>query len=307
MQITQKQPVIVISGTNASGKSALGIRLAQKYNAEIISADSRQIYRGFDLCCGKVTAEERALVPHHMLDVCSVGENYSVTDYQRAVYALIPEIAARGRLPMIVGGTGLYIDAVTKGYDFADETIDADFRQYLEEQSIETLQAMLSEDGREFFKDHPADWQNKRRLARAIEKERSGNRLDADNKPLFDVLQLGVTWPREMLHERIDLRLATRIAEGMLDEVGDYLKNGGNAHYLHKLGLEYKYIAWYFEKKYDSIAEFSAEMSAAIKKFAKQQVKWFRRDPAVRWIDMTADPFAEACAQIDTFLAAAVS
>lgn len=297
-----KFPVIVISGTNASGKSSLGIELAKKYNGEIISADSRQIFKNFDLCCGKVTAEEKAIVPHHMIDICDIGDNFSVSDYQEKVYELIPQIIGRGKLPFIVGGTGLYIDAVVKGYDFAEETIDFEYRKELEGKTIKELQALLSEDAVELLKNNNSDFNNKRRLIRVIEKEKSGNSLSANNKPLFDVLQIGVTWPKELLHKRIDERLEMRIEKGMLDEVRDYLKNGGKLEYLYSLGLEYKYIAWLVEGKYSSIDEFTVEMSRAIKRFAKQQIKWFKRNPNIHWIDMTKDYFAESCILIDEFL-----
>ena len=298
-----KYPVIVISGTNASGKSSLGIELAQKYNGEIISADSRQVIRNFDLCCGKVTTEEKRVVPHHMIDVCDIGDSFSVSDYQKQVYELVPQIIERERLPFIVGGTGLYIDAVAKGYNFNDEAIDYSYRKELESKSVIELQAMLSEIAIEAFRNNNSDFNNKRRLIRIIEKEKNGSLILSNNKPLFDVLQIGVTWPKEMLFKRIDDRLALRIKQGMIDEVKNYLENGGNIEYLYSLGLEYKYIAWYVEGKYSSIDEFSFEMSQAIKKFSKQQIKWFKRNPDIQWVDMTQDYFSEACNLIDEFLA----
>src|SRR5699024_263586 len=116
--------------------------------------DSRQIFKNFDLCCGKVTAEEKAIVPHHMIDICDIGDNFSVSDYQEKVYELIPQIIGRGKLPFIVGGTGLYIDAVVKGYDFAEETIDFEYRKELEGKTIKELQALLSEDAVELLKNN---------------------------------------------------------------------------------------------------------------------------------------------------------
>lgn len=298
----KKSPVIVISGTNASGKSSLGIELAKKYNGEIISADSRQVFRNFDLCCGKVSTEEQATIPHHMINVCDIGDNFSVSDYQHQVYKLIPQIIERGKLPFIVGGTGLYIDAITKGYDFSNEAIDTAYRKKLDSMSISELQAMLSDSATALLEKNKSDFNNKRRLVRIIEKERNGSPLSAKNKPLFDVLQIGVTWPQQLLHERIDERLKMRINQGMLDEVGNYLENGGNPQFLYNLGLEYKYIAWYIEGKYSSVEEFSTEMSIAIKRFAKQQIKWFKRNPTICWIDMTQDYFSEACDLIEKFI-----
>lgn len=297
-----KIPLIVVAGTNASGKSSLGIELAKKYNGEIISADSRQIFKGFDLCCGKVTEEEKAIVPHHMLDICEVGTPYSVSDYQERVYELIPQIAERGHLPFIVGGTGLYIDAVVKGYNFTDEVIDPDFRRELDKKTTQELQAMLSEDARDYLKDNNSDFNNKRRLIRIVEKERCDSPLSTQSEPLFDALQLGVTWPREQLHERIDERLAKRLEQGMVGEVANYLENGGDPEVLYGLGLEYKHIAWYVEGRYSSLEEFSEDLSRAIKQFARRQIKWFKRNKDLNWIDMTGDSFKEACKLIDAFL-----
>ncbi len=298
----QKPAVIVISGTNASGKSALGIELAKKYNGEIISADSRQIFRKFDLCCGKVTAEERAAVPHHMLDLCEIGTPFSVSDYQAKVYARIPEILARGNLPFVVGGTGLYIDAVTKGYRFEEETIDPDFRRGLEEKSVAQLQNMLSPEAARRLRENHSDYHNKRRLIRVIEKEKNGTDLSPDNARRFRVLQIGVTWPKEKLQKRIDDRLAIRLRQGMVDEVREYLAAGGDPEHLYSLGLEYKYIAWYLEGRYASVEEFSAELSRAIWQFARRQMKWFRRNPEIHWVDMEHEPFAQACRLIEPFL-----
>lgn len=297
-----KIPLIVISGTNASGKSSLGIELAKRYNGEIISADSRQVFRNFDLCCGKVTMEEKAIVPHHMIDICNIEDLFSVSDYQKQVYALIPQIIERGKLPFIVGGTGLYIDAVVKGYNFENENIDPEFRKSLEEKSISELQSMLSATAVEFLGNNHSDFNNKRRLIRIIEKEKNGRSLSANNNPLFNALQIGVTWPKELLYKRIDERLANRIDQGMIDEVATYLKSGGNPKYLYNLGLEYKYITWYIDGKYASIEEFSLEMSHAIKRFAKQQINWFKRNPSIHWVDMTQDYFSESCDLIDEFL-----
>lgn len=294
--------LIVISGTNASGKSSLGIDLAQKYNGEIISADSRQIFKEFDLCCGKVSKEERTIVPHHMIDICDIGVPFSVSDYQREVYKLIFQIIERGKLPFIVGGTGLYIDAVVKGYDFADEIIDPEYRRRLDAKSLEELQSMLSEPAATHLKMNNSDYNNKRRLIRIIEKERNGSSLLVENKPLFDTLQIGVTWPQNLLDQRIDDRLEARIKQGMIDEVRKYLENGGNSEHLYSLGLEYKYIAWYVEGKYPTIDAFFDEMSRAIKRFAKQQIKWFKRNTEIHWVNMSGNYFEESCNIIDNFL-----
>ena len=298
----KKHKVIVISGTNASGKSSLGIDLALKYGGEIISADSRQIYRNFDLCCGKVTAIERATVPHHMIDICSIGDYFSVADYQKQVYEIIPKIIERGKIPFIVGGTGLYIDAVIKGYLFENEAYSSALREELNEKSLTELQLMLSDKARRYLGENISDFNNKRRLIRLIEKDRNGMVLFNHFCPPYDTLQIGVTWPKELLYKRIEERLEKRIRNGMIAEVKEYLDTGGNSDNLISLGLEYKYILWYLQGNYDSIDDFSIVMSNAIKRFAKQQMKWFKRNTDIHWIDMTQDYFIQSCKLIDQFL-----
>lgn len=294
--------IIVIAGTNASGKSALGIELAKKYHGEIISADSRQIYEGFDLCCGKVTKEEREAVPHHLLDVCRIGEPYSAADYQKDVYAVVPQIIQRGHIPFIIGGTGLYISSVVHGYTFKEEAFDAEFRKELERKSLEELQGMLPANGLAYLRNNPSDVNNKRRVIRALERIRNGEDLCPHNHPRFSALQLGVRWEKEILDHRIDERLSLRLDQGMLEEVRQYLSAGGNPEHLYRLGLEYRYITWYLSGKYDSFETFHHELSHAIKQFAKRQVTWFKRDQSIHWLDMQSDSLIQASQLIDAFL-----
>lgn len=294
--------IIVIAGTNASGKSSLAIELAQKYNGEIISADSRQIYKGFDLCCGKVTKEEMAIVPHHLLDICNVEDSYSVSDYQKDVYSIIPQILERGHIPFLVGGTGLYISAVVYGYEFKEENIDLEFRRELEIMPLEELQKMLSEEAVEYLNGNTSDINNKRRIIRLLEKSKNGEELEPSNHPRFAALQLGVTWEKELLNRRIDERLRKRINQGMIEEVRKYLHAGNSAEHLYNLGLEYRYITWYINGKYASFQDFYKDLSQAIKKFAKRQITWFKRDKTIHWLDMEQDSVAQACGWINSFL-----
>lgn len=293
--------IIVIAGTNASGKSSLAIELAKKYNGEIISADSRQIYRGFDLCCGKVTREERETVPHHLLDVCDIGDAYSVSDYQKAVYALVPQILERGHIPFLVGGTGLYISSVVYGYEFKKEYVDPAFRKELEAKPLSELQQMLSQEAITYLNGNVSDFNNKRRVIRLLERSRNGEELAIRNHPRFEALQLGVTWKKELLHRRIDERLSKRIEQGMLEEVRQYLEAGYPAGRLLSLGLEYRYITWYLTGKYPSFQAFYEDLSLAIKKFAKRQTGWFKRDQTIHWLNMEQDSFTQACGLINSF------
>lgn len=294
--------IIAVVGTNASGKSTLAIQLAQKYNGEIISADSRQVYRGFDLCCGKVTQEERETIPHHLLDVCDIGDSYSVTDYQKAVYAIIPEILERGRLPIIVGGTGLYISSVVNGYEFKDESLDLTYRKELEAKSLAELQQMLPLDVLSRLRENASDFNNKRRIIRTLERLKNGEDLASHNNPRYHTLQMGLAWKRELLNQRIDERLQKRIDNGMLEEVRQYLDEGNPPEVLCNLGLEYRYITWYLTGRYSSFDEFYEELSREIKKFAKRQLTWFNRDRSIHWLDMEQDGFLQACELIESFL-----
>ena len=298
----EKQKIITVVGTNASGKSALGIALAQRLGGEIISADSRQIFEGFDLCCGKVTAEERALVPHHLLDVRKIGEPFSVSDYQSECYRLIPEIAARGHVPMIVGGTGLYVSAVVKGYALMQGEPDMALRAELEAKTLEELYPLLPPDELSRLKANPSDYRNKRRIIRCIEKSRSGEGAAAENEPRFEALQLGLTWPMEVLQRRIDVRLDQRLRQGMVDEVRDYLDAGGEGQYLLDLGLEYRFIYRYLQGEFADEAEFRAALSTAIRQFSKRQMTWFRREKDIHWLDGSGDYEAEAAKLAEAFL-----
>ena len=285
--------IITIIGTNASGKSSTGIELASKYNGEIISADSRQVYKNFDLCSGKVTAEERKQVFHHLIDICNIGETFTVADFQSKSYNIIPDIIERGKIPFIVGGTGLYINSVVYGYELYDECPNVDLRARLLSKTHEELLNMLPENAKARLKDNPSDYANKRRIIRLIEKIENGEPLGNRYEPRYSVLQIGITWPRDILYSRIEERLTLRIRQGMIEEVMSYLNNGGNSEHLYNLGLEYRHILWYLTGKYSSLDEFHNELSIAIKKFAKRQLTWFRRDKSIHWLNMMDEGYIE--------------
>ena len=298
----QLPKIIAVVGTNASGKSSVGIELAKIFGGEIISADSRQLYKGFDLCCGKITAKEAQIVPHHLIDIKDIGEPFSVSDYQKAAYSLIPQILQRDKVPFIVGGTGLYVSSVADGYILREESADMVLRGKLSKLSVEELQSTLTPEARSLLASRPSDFQNKRRLIRIHEKISRGEPLKNEKAARYNVLRLGITWPKEILHKRIDERLMLRIEQGMIDEVKVYLDGGGSQEYLYDLGLEYRYILWYLTGKFRSLDEFKTEMSRAIKRFAKRQMTWFGRDKSVHWLDMSADYLGQASSLISDFL-----
>jgi len=293
--------LIVILGPTACGKSGLGVALAKQYGGEIVSADSRQVYRGLDLGTGKITPQEMEGVPHHLLDVAAPGEQYSVARFQQEAYAAIDAIVARGNLPFLVGGTGLYLRAVSEGYVFHAAPPDPALRLELEALPIEALRARLTAAGVELDDDC---YHNRPRLVRLIEKLEHGEdpHAEAQRDPHYDVLTLGVTYDRDTICRRIDARLQARLDAGMLQEVATLRQNGVSDDFLEGLGLEYRYITRYLTGALPTEAALFDELSRAIKRFAKRQVSWFKKDRDVHWLDMSHDPVSEASALINAFL-----
>ena len=296
--MNQLPKIIVVEGTNASGKSGLGVQLAKKYNGEIISADSRQVFRGYDLGSGKITADEMQGVPHHLIDVCSSNDFFSMHDFQRLAYAAIEDILSRGRLPFIVGGTGLYVASVTDGYIMSDRMPDLAYRDELEKLSTPELYQMLIEK----IPDIEVDAKNRNRVMRILEKIHDGDDHLPRKEARYDCLKLGVSWSRPILKERIDERLERRMQQGMVDEVRRLLDEGASVEFMMKLGLEYRFITQYITGEIKTEEEMVQQLSLAIKRFAKRQMTWFRRDKEINWLDMAGEPFAEACKLIDGFL-----
>jgi tRNA dimethylallyltransferase len=292
------QPLVVILGTNASGKSDLGIRLASHFGSAIVSADSRQVYRGLDLGSGKITPAQAARVRHHLIDVAEVSETYSLAQYQRAAYHAIDSIAAAGKLPFLVGGTGLYVSAIVEGYQLVDVPPNEPLRAELESlplaQLVERLENVDPEAARRI------DRRNPRRLMRAIEVACAGHGHAAAHQrsPRYDCLQLGLTWPRPMLEERIEKRLRERLAGGMIEEVAGLRARGVSDHRLEKLGLEYRYLSRYLRGELGTLDDLRLQLGIAIRQFAKEQLTWFKRDRRILWLDPLGDCFKEACDRI---------
>ena len=290
--------VVAVVGTNASGKSALGVELAKRYGAEIISADSRQVFRGLDLGSGKITPEEMQGVRHHLIDVREPNEFFSMADFQRMSYAAIDGILARGRLPMIVGGTGLYVDSVLDGYLLSDREPDLAYRAELEKLTTPQLYDMLLT----LVPDAQVDRNNRNRVMRMIERIHDGDDAVPGKEPRYRSLRLGVSWPREVLAQRIDERLKMRVEQGMIEEVQGLMDRGATKEFLLGLGLEYRFITQYLTGAIPDRDEMLRLLAIAIKQFAKRQMTWFRRNPDIVWLDMAGDPLGQACEAIDAFL-----
>ena len=290
--------IIAIMGTNASGKSGLGIELASRYGGEVVSADSRQVFTGLDLGSGKVTQEEMRGVPHHLIDVCQPNDFFSMADFQKLAYNAFDDILSRDRLPFLVGGTGLYVASVLDGYQLSDKMPDLEYRAHLETFTTPELYQMLIAQ----LPDIEIDAKNRNRVMRVLEKLHDGDDVVPVNKPRYTPLKLGVSWPREVLNQRIDERLERRLNDGMIEEVQRLLDAGATTEFMYKLGLEYRFITQYLTGEIPDRDEMLSLLAIAIKQFAKRQMTWFRRDTAIHWLDMSGDPVGEACRLIDEFL-----
>lgn len=294
--------LVVILGTNASGKSGLGIELALKFGAEIVSADSRQVFKGLDLGSGKVTKEEMKGVPHFLLDIAAPGDFFSLMDYQKLAYEAIDDIVSRGKTPFLVGGTGLYVNAVVDGYNLTDAPVDEKLRKKVEAMSLNELQDLITEKCSIGGIPENLDMNNKRRLERAAEKLLMGKPLNLESVKRYDTLCLGVTWERQKLYKRIEERLDRRLEQGMIEEVENLMKQGVSDDFLYKLGLEYRYIMMYLRGRFDSKEAFREKLFMEIRHLAKEQMTWFRKRQDITWLDMETDPINQAEGLISAFV-----
>ena len=296
------EKIIAIVGTNASGKSSLSLKLAQTFGGEIISADSRQLYKGFDLCSGKVTAEEKKIVPHYMIDSVDISEDYSLAKYQAKTYDYIYQIIEKDKTPFLVGGTGLYLKAIIDGYHLIDVAPNPEFRKELENMDREALVDVLAGYDKEVLT--KIDTNNKIRIIRAIEVYKNGYSFDDMRKaePKFEALQIGITWEREVLYQRIDERLRRRLDQGMVEEVASAIDEGVSKDKLDKLGLEYRYVLKYLDGEITSLEELYEKLRFAIHRYARRQLTWFRKEKSVHWLDTSGNYVEEAEDLIKKFL-----
>lgn len=279
-----KPKIISIVGPTASGKSDLAVILAKKINGEIISTDSRQVYKGLDIGSGKITKKEMMGVPHHLLDVCNPKKTFTVTEFKKLAEEKISDILKRGKVPILCGGTGFYIDAVVKNLIFPEVPPNAEFRIKAQKSKIETLQKQLLKLDPKRYK--TIDLKNKVRLIRAIEIAKAiGKVPQIKAKPNFDALTIGTLLVPEVIKERIENRLTKRMKQGMVKEVRDlHTKNKISWKRLESLGLEYRYVAMFLQDKITK-----TEMLELIKNeswhYAKRQMTWFQRDKDIKWIE----------------------
>ena len=279
-----KYNCIVVLGPTAVGKTAIGVQLASHFNGEIISADSRQTYRGLDIGSGKDLKDYFAdgkPVPYHMIDIADLSTEYNVFHYQQDFYRVFDSLIERKVLPVIVGGTGMYLDAVVRNYELVDVPEDPVLRKELESKSLEEL-------GEIYLKMKPdlhtkADLLERDRVIRGIEiylghQEPRASELRAMMYPRPDIrpLIMGTTFDRALVRRNIEIRLKERMEEGMLEEVKALHDGGVNWERLEKLGLEYRYCAMYLQGKFESKEKMVEELFISIRQFAKRQETWFR-------------------------------
>ena len=305
------QKMITILGPTASGKTPVAAHLAVAVGGEIISADSRQVYRRMDIGTGKDLADYRLVVdgsavdiPYHLIDICEPGTKYNLFQYQQDFYDAYQDIQSRGAVPILCGGTGLYIEAVLKGYKLSPVPQNPELRQQLECKSLDELTQMLTalktKTGSNMH--NKTDVDSCQRAIRAIEIETYNleNPVPRRELPPVDSLIIGIDIDREMRREKITRRLKTRLEEGMIDEVKRLLDEGIPADDLIYYGLEYKFVTEYIIGKttYD---EMFTRLEIAIHQFAKRQMTWFRgmerRGFTIHWIDATL-PMEEKVSQI---------
>ena len=301
-----KYELITILGPTASGKTALAAALAARLDTEIISADSRQLYRGMDIGTGKDLADyvvDGKSIPYHLIDICDPGYKYNVFEYQHDFFRVFTSLRERGLVPILCGGTGLYIEAVLKGYKLLDVPPNPALRERLREKSLPELEILLAS-----YKvlHNKTDVDSVQRAIRAIEIEEFYRTEAPDVReyaPLNSLL-VGVAIDRELRREKISKRLRARLDEGMVDEVRRILSNGVAPEDLIYYGLEYKFLTLYIIGKL-TYEEMVSQLEIAIHQFAKRQMTWFRgmerRGCTIHWLDATL-PMADKVEQILTWL-----
>lgn len=285
---------IVLLGPTASGKTRLGVALARKLNGELISADSRQVYRGMDIGTGKDLAEYGD-VPYHLIDIVDPGDDFNVFLFQQLCYAAMEEIRKRSRLPVIVGGTGLYLDAVLRKYRMVEVPENPTLRRELAELSPEELAARLMAVSPRLH--NTTDLLERERLLRAIEIAEYEQTHEPQPLPEIRPIVFGVRWERSILRQRITKRLKERLASGMIEEVERLQRQGVPYETLEFYGLEYRFIARHLKGELNRNDLFQ-KLNSAIHDFAKRQDTWFRRMErqgiTIHWLDGAGDPMAEA-------------
>ena len=296
------EKVIVVIGPTSVGKTKMGVALAKKLNGEVISGDSMQVYRQMDIGTAKVTIEEMEGVTHHCIDILDPKDQYSVHDFQQTVRKQITEITNRGRVPIIVGGTGLYIKAALYDYTFSEmennhDEINKKYKDYTNEQLYAHLKQIDEESAKILH------FNNRRRVLRAIEiYEQTGQKKseminEQEHICLYDAYFVGLTLPRELLYERINLRVDLMMKNGLQGEMESLIKQGLTRENQSMKAIGYKEWFDYFEGKCD-LNEVSENIKKHSRQYAKRQYTWFKNQFDVHWYDVNLENFEQTIEQV---------
>jgi len=279
----EKRPkILVILGPTASGKSDLAVKLAQKFNGEVISADSRQVYKGMDLGSGKITKKEMKGIKHYLLDVASPKRQFSVSQFQKKAKEAIEKILKKGKLPIICGGSWFWIKVLIEDWQLPEVKPDFKLRKKLQKKSEKELFSLLKKIAPQRAKE--IDKENKVRLIRSLEV--ALNLLEfpkIKKRKSFEVLKIGIDLPFEKLKKKILIRLKKRFKKGMVKEVKRLKESGLSWKKIESFGLEYRWIALYLQKKVD-FKEMEEKLFKDILRFARKQINLFKKDKEVVWV-----------------------
>jgi len=288
-----KYNCVIVLGPTAVGKTAIGVAVAHNFNGEILSADSRQTYRYLDIGSGKDLKDyvvDGVPVPYHLIDIIELPAEYTVYNYQQDFYKAFKDIQGRGKLPVVVGGTGMYLDAIVRNYQLVNLPENPELHAQLEATPLEELAARL-------LKEQPdlhvmADLEEKERVIKAleiIEAKKAGFDTTEADRPEIKPFIIGTTLPRPQMWENIHTRLIERIEEGMLDEVQSIHDSGISWERLEKLGLEYRYCSQLLQGKIESKEIMIEQLFISIRQFAKRQETWFRmmekKGVKINWLE----------------------
>jgi tRNA dimethylallyltransferase len=282
---THKNKILIIVGPTASGKSALAVELAKRFNGEIISADSRQVYKGLDIGTGKVTKAEMQNIPHYLLDVVSPRIRFTAQDFITHAHDAIQTILEKGKVPIVVGGTGFYIDALTGRVFLPDVPPDSKFRSLMDKKTAAQLFTALEKKDpkRALMMSTPSERNNKLRLIRALEVA-SSKKITPVKKIAIDIdpLWIGIQPAEEDLQKKIKIRLVARLKRGMIKEARTLHAKGLTYKRMHELGLEYRSLARFLEGIITR-KDLTKELTSDIYQYAKRQMTYWRRNKDIIW------------------------
>lgn len=304
---------VFVIGPTAVGKTAIGVRLADKFNGEIISADSRQVYKNLDIGTGKDLADydlidsngNKKHIPYHLIDVCDLSTEYNLFDFQEGFYKAFSDITSRGKLPICVGGTGLYVDSILRNYDMIQFPENPEEKNALEKKSYDELKAILISEKEKLH--NTTEFGDKDRIIKAIMINRFSKtpeyaelkRKLQESKPKIEPLVICTTLDRTLVRSRIAKRLRDRLEEGLIEEIDNLHKSGWTFERMEALGLEYRFVSEYLQGKYGEVGKDESKeklfelLNLAIGQFAKRQETWFhgmeKKGVKINWLSKEMD------------------